>query len=59
MVPAFPDTGCTDKVPAEIAASEDHLFLYEVFGGKIDRRRQCGEQMLAAHGLSIQQQADC
>jgi hypothetical protein len=44
-IPAFSHEGCTDDFLAEIAASEDRVFLYEWFGGKMDRRRRCGEQI--------------
>jgi hypothetical protein len=44
-IPAFSHEACRDDLVAEIAASEDRVFLYEWFGGKIDRRRRCGEQI--------------
>jgi hypothetical protein len=46
VVHAFPGTGCTNTFLAGLATSGDRLFLYEMFGGKLDRRCQCGEQMM-------------
>jgi hypothetical protein len=45
VVPAFPDSSCTAGFAMGIAASGSSLFLYEMFGLKVDRRRQCGEEL--------------
>ncbi len=43
---ALPDLAGNCQPPAlTLSAGGDHLFLYELFGGKSDRRAQCGAQI--------------